>query len=400
MHSVLISTGPVYFYDQPKTKASKRAKKMPEELPADVKFLSVNPRIAGFLNSLGKRRKSISVGAAVEKGEASQVKEDGVRRERYSVLPEIANSTTFRHAAEDCHPRPVPPAPLIPGDEDLQMNPFDEYKYAAPSILYELSKMLLLFARYELLFPQGLVNVLTYSWKELTEGAVYTKRHWQSLAYQGVRPGMAQLSEEAEAKQAELEAPENTEQSRNKNRKSLMPGETSKDRGTQDAAPSKPTGNKSEKKSKKTDNTGSDDIHRETGPATQANVPYSSVTISFSMASRASEQRGWIAQEFAPPSEDLEWNALYRWAVERLQLAQIQINKQLSKLKEEGFDKPVILHHYGETRKDAFSKFKKTMKSSHSPVLVDGKPQIPQIKQSNPALKKLHYSLIDGSSLT
>ncbi|XP_069086180.1 uncharacterized protein [Pleurodeles waltl] len=399
MHSVLLSTGPVFFYDQTKTKASKRAKKMPEELPADVKLLNVNPRIAGFLNSLSKRRKSISVGATGEKGEASQVKEDGVRREKYPVLPEIDNSTTLRHATEDCHPKPAPTAP-VPGDDDLQMNPFDEYKYAAPSILYELSKMLLLFARYELVFPQGLVNVLNYSWKELTEGTVYTKRHWQSLAYQGVKPGMPQLSEDFEVKQAEVVAPENTENSRNKNKKSMMPGEASKDRGNRDAAQSKPTGSKSEKKSKKTDNIGSDDIHPETGPATQANVPYSPVTISFSMASRSCEQRGWIAREFAAPSEDLERKALYRWAVERLQLAQIQINKQLSKLKEEGFDKPVILHHYGETRKDAFSKFKKTMKSSQSSVLLDGKPQIPQIKQSNPSLKKLHYSLIDGSSLT
>ncbi|XP_069485918.1 uncharacterized protein [Ambystoma mexicanum] len=375
MHSIMLTAGPVFFYDQQRTKASKRVKKMPEELPADVKFLNINPRLAGFMNSLSKRRKSIGAGPTGDKGEMTLTREDGVRREKYPVLPEILNSTTSRHNAEDVHAKAATSAPVFPTDDDLQMNPFDEYKYAAPSILYELGKMLLLFARYELIFPQGLVNVLNYSWKDLTEGAVYTKRQWQSLAYQGVKPSMVQLLEESEGKQAEEPASENTEHVKNKNRKTAMPSEPAKD-----AAPSKPVGSKT--------------------AVAQANVSYLPVTISFSMASRVCEQRGWISREYAAESEDRGWRALYSWAVERLQLAQIPINKQLSKLKEDGFDKPVVLRHYDETRKEAFIKFKKATKNSHSSVLLDGKPQIPQVKQANPALKKLHYSLIDGSSLT
>lgn len=56
-----------------------------------------------------------------------------------------------------------------------------------------------LLARYEIGFPKGLVKVLSYSWRELTERADYCEWHQKSLAYQTVRSRRSQASEEGKS---------------------------------------------------------------------------------------------------------------------------------------------------------------------------------------------------------
>ncbi|PIO27054.1 hypothetical protein AB205_0202530, partial [Aquarana catesbeiana] len=116
------------------------------------------------------------------------------------------------------------------------------------------------------------------------------------------------------------------------------------------------------------------------------------------MSSRVCEDKGWIFETKDSKSEEMEWRGLFAWALERLQLAQIQINKQLSSLNDNGFNKPVILQHYGGTKKNLILKQKKNSKPVF--VLMNGKPHIPEIRRDNPSLQKLHYALIDGSSMT
>ncbi|KAM4675625.1 uncharacterized protein C3orf20-like [Discoglossus pictus] len=116
------------------------------------------------------------------------------------------------------------------------------------------------------------------------------------------------------------------------------------------------------------------------------------------MSSRSSEERGWISEKRASKSEDMEWQALYSWAVERLQLARIQINKEMSVMKEKGFCKPVLLEHYSNAKNEPLLKKRKTSKAPTS-VLLNGKPRIPQIQREDTTLRKLHYSLTDGSSM-
>nr|XP_020671352.1 uncharacterized protein C3orf20-like [Pogona vitticeps] len=69
-------------------------------------------------------------------------------------------------------------------------------------------------------------------------------------------------------------------------------------------------------------------------------------------------------------------------------------------MKESGFDKTLILRHYGDGRKEALPKYVKGYrnKKDSSQVLYE-KPRLPVIKQTEPGIKKLHYQLIDGSSL-
>ncbi|XP_029457453.1 uncharacterized protein LOC115091341 [Rhinatrema bivittatum] len=366
-------TRPLFFHDQIKARTSKRAKKMPEELPTDVKFVTANPRLAGIINSLSKRQRNGDTG---EKTEEILLKDGAAQKEKHAVLSEMLAFTTIKGSTEDPKLSHVPA--FIPSDEDLQISPFDEYKSSAPTLLYELGKLLDFFSQYEIIFPQGLINVLNYSWKELTEDALHTKKQWQSLAYRSVKAGARERSNKPTVPEATvLEKEENVKS--NKNKKSVTQAENTKEKKNRKVVQNRPPGNKSEV------------------PATQPHF----VTISFSTSSRICEEKGWIFQSNDPEPEDLDWKALYRWAVERLQLAQIQINKQVSKLKEKGFDKPVILRHYDDTKSEAFGKPKKqACESSSSFILQSGKPHIPEIKKKDPSLKKLHYALIDGSSLT
>ncbi|XP_030070725.1 uncharacterized protein LOC115477785 [Microcaecilia unicolor] len=263
-----------------------------------------------------------------------------------------------------------------PSNEDLQMSPFADCKCNAPSLLYEVEKLLDVFSQYETNFPQGLVNVLNQSWTELTEGAVYPKKYWQAPVGRGMKVGAQERSNKPAAPEVTVTKKVEKVKSK-KNKKCVRLAENVKEKRNREAAPNKPPGNRV--------------------PVTQ---PHVYETISFSMSSRMCEEQGWIFQNRDPESEEKEWKAVYRWAVERLQLAQIPINKQLSDLKEKGFDKPVLLRHYDDSKQEVVKPKKQACESSASLGLHNGKPLVPEMKKKDPVLKKLHYALIDGSSLT
>ena len=87
---------------------------------------------------------------------------------------------------------------LIPqAEENLPLNMLN--KSVAANMLQELGEKLQLLPRYETGFPQGLVNVLTCSWRELTEGVDYRKWHQKSLVYKSVRSRRSQVSEEVKS---------------------------------------------------------------------------------------------------------------------------------------------------------------------------------------------------------
>ncbi|XP_056430286.1 uncharacterized protein C3orf20 homolog [Hyla sarda] len=370
MKSMMLKTGPLYFYDQLRTSTVKRTKKVPEELPSDMKYMNINPRLASFINSLNKSKKGVS--AQAEKKQVTSPKEDKLHKEKYGVLPEIGTSS-FVKGGGDIHNRKLSQGI---NDEDQLMNPFEDYKYVAPTLLYELGKLLHFFSQYEIVFPQGLVNVLNYSWQELIEGAIYPKKQCQSQTSKKTTDTSAQMAaEENDYKvPANPENVDNAKNNKNKANTTLMEG--SKEKAVQDHSQAKPKGSKSP-------------------PNIAAHL---SVTISFSMSSRVCEDKGWISQTNESKSEDMEWKGLISWALERLQIAQIQINKELSLLNEKGFCKPVILRYYETTKKDLIIKKRKHIKPS-LPVLTNGKPHIPDIIRENSSLRKLHYSLIDGSTL-
>lgn len=367
---MMVQTGPMYFYDQLKTRTVKRSKKIPEELPSDMKYLNINPRLANFINSLNRNKKGGP--AQAERKQNALPKDEKMHKEKYAVLPEIGSSTLQKNVVENSSQKL---SHVITDDEHF-MNPFDDYKYVAPTLLYELGKLLQFFSQYEIIFPQGVVNVLNYSWQELIEGAVYTKKHCQSSKKMTTDTSMAPEESDYKAPGASTVPPEtvdNVKHIKNKANATLL--EHGKEKAGQEFAQSKPTGNRSPQNF-------------------ASHVP---VTISFSMSSRVCEDKGWIFETKDSKSEEMEWRGLFAWALERLQLAQIQINKQLSSLNDNGFNKPVILQHYGGTKKNLILKQKKNSKPVF--VLMNGKPHIPEIRRDNPSLQKLHYALIDGSSM-
>lgn len=66
----------------------------------------------------------------------------------------------------------------------------------------------------------------------------------------------------------------------------------------------------------------------------------------------------------------------------------------------EGFNKRLILSHYNDTE----DKVKLSKSPQHSHYfwleLLKWKPPMPTIKEADPHMKKFHYALIDGSSVT
>ncbi|XP_032730144.1 uncharacterized protein C3orf20 homolog [Lontra canadensis] len=53
----------------------------------------------------------------------------------------------------------------------LQKDLFEEYKLIASEILHELGEILQKYAEYHIVYPEGIVNLMNYSWHDLTEGA-------------------------------------------------------------------------------------------------------------------------------------------------------------------------------------------------------------------------------------
>nr|XP_008176965.2 uncharacterized protein LOC101948618 [Chrysemys picta bellii] len=377
---ITLEPGPIYFFDQLKSRTKERGKKIPEEPPTDFNSLTTNSQPPGFIPSLVKCRNPGCTAEHVEGNEDSFLKDDTARREKYPFLPQISSSSLLKTSSEVPSSKLSQMPPVLPADEEIQPSLLDEYKYMAPTILHELGEILQLFSSYDIIFPQGIVNLLTYSWKELTEGADYSKRHHQSLRYKSIRSGKSQASEECEkmASGSEYTDHEMTQCEKSRRKKSVLPADCAKEKRNPEMAPNKPLGNKA--------------------PVMQHDT-HLPVTISFSLSSKLSEERGWRFLHSDSKSEDLEWKVPFAWAVEKLRQAQIQINDRISKLKEAGFDQPVILRHYGDTVRENIPKKFKGQTCKNLFELLNGKPQIPAIKQADPALRKLHYGLIDGSSL-
>lgn len=66
----------------------------------------------------------------------------------------------------------------------------------------------------------------------------------------------------------------------------------------------------------------------------------------------------------------------------KLPTTELDLNEQL------------ILRHYGDTKANVTRRRRK----DHPSSLVNGMPQIPEVKQQDPAQQKLHYRINDGSS--
>ncbi|KAM6092025.1 uncharacterized protein LJ206_005259 [Theristicus caerulescens] len=333
-----------------------------------------------FLLSPIEGRNAIYTGEHTERHEDGFLNDDTIRKEKYPVLPQVSCHSLGKTTTEDSNPK-ISQTSLIPqADEDSPLNMLN--KSVAANMLQELGEKLQLFARYETSFPQGLVNVLTCSWRELTEGVNYHKWHQKSLAYKSVRSRRSQASEEVKsgALGSKCTEREITAIRKERYKKSFaLPACTAKEKRKPETASNMPVGSKA--------------------PIVQNDAGQSPVTISFSLSSNICEERGWIFQLSDSNSEDIHQKLPYVWTLERLEQIQKQIEEKASKLKEVAFDKPIILRHYGDHREETFSKTWKVQTGmTVTPELTYDKPQIPVVRKAGTAQRKLHYGLNDGSS--
>lgn len=260
---------------------------------------------------------------------------------------------------------------LVDVSEDI--NPVDAYKRAAPLLLTELAELILLYQESEDdgCFPHGLVNVLNYTWRDLTAGAVYVRRSWSLVPCEVAKPRKSKVSMNFEET-----VPQIDENAKKKiKRKASMSEKNTSLRNIQD-----PTVRKNTFVSK----------------ANKAHLP---TTISFSVSSEICKEQGWLVRPKEALWDEPLWTTLCKWAVERLQLAMMSIKAQAAKQAEQGLNKQLVLRHYGKDKPPHMNrKVGGRVQPVPSLTLCNGLPQVPELPQNDPTLQKLHYRINDGSS--
>ncbi|XP_050929201.1 uncharacterized protein C3orf20 isoform X1 [Lates calcarifer] len=243
------------------------------------------------------------------------------------------------------------------------------YKQAAPQLLNELARLL---SQHnwteEGCIPQGVVNFLNYSWQDLTAGAVQPKGPEKTL--QKRRRSKGSLKSGGESAQRQVSASGKRE--------------TAGDRspcvvGSAGSSERKPQVSLNPRVKKRKQNSNG--------------AAHSSSSVSFSISSSSCKGAGWIVQPKQPSYDEPQRIRLCQWVVERLRAARSPEKLQTAG---QNLNKPLILRHYGEAK--AKLKDRRTRRKAQPATLVNGIPQIPEVKQQDPAQQKLHYRVNDGSS--
>ncbi|CAB1452716.1 unnamed protein product [Pleuronectes platessa] len=247
---------------------------------------------------------------------------------------------------------PEPDTSTSPAALDRRnQEPIDVYKRAAPLLLNDLA---LLLSQYnwaeEGRVPHGVANILCHSWQDLTSGAALLSSPEQTDKRRGSK-GSLKLGE----------SPHHVSDD----------GRRQTEEGSAGPSESKPQVGANPRVKKKS-------------------RACSSSSIRFSISSSSCKDPGWIVQPKQPSHVEPQQIRLYQWAVERLRAARNPA-QQTPKL-----SSPLRLCHYGEAK--AKVKSSRARRKSGSTVSVNGIPRIPEVKQPDPAQKKLHYRIEDGSS--
>ncbi|KAK2842472.1 hypothetical protein Q5P01_012672 [Channa striata] len=229
-------------------------------------------------------------------------------------------------------------------------DPTDAYRREAPRLLNQVAEIL---SQHEWTVgrgvPHGIVNILTYTWKDLTAGALEGKRGEQK---------------KVDDSDFGVSASEKKETGK------ISSGVVGKSERKPQIS-SKPRVKK----------------HK---PKAKIAAP-DSTTISFSISSNICKGPGWIVQPTCDESQQIR---LCQWVVERLHTA-----RNLEKLRAavQNQNRPIILRYYGGSK--AKPKDKRIKWKVQPSGLVFGIPQIPEVKEPDPAEQKLLYRINDGSTL-
>ncbi|KAI1882286.1 hypothetical protein AGOR_G00249110 [Albula goreensis] len=320
------------------------------------------------------RKKSVSDGELA--GDDDLLSGEGTWKGERKGRRDASNEMNYHGTADSDVEKCTEASPPAAHQEEISevSSLLEDYQHAAKQLLLELEEMLRRCqGREEGYFPGGLRNVLNYTWRELTEGAVrYHKR----------------------------QVPVHKVVKHRKSKGSVSSGKASVD------IPQEKTTNVKKKSKNKTgvvEKTIEKSHQESTNLRIKPNVTNGyrapvSTTISFSISSEMRQEKGWIVQSEDLAVDDPQWMAICRWAVERLQLAQISIKKQNARLADQGFTHPLLLRHYGDAKTEGADKQNRQGSQACPFTLCHSGPPIPVTREEEASLQKLHYRTNDGSA--
>ncbi|CAL8358919.1 unnamed protein product [Lota lota] len=282
--------------------------------------------------------------------------------------------------------------------DNRAVNPMGAYKDAAPELLGELASLL---SQYkwpqEGCIPRGLVNILNCSSQDLTNGVFSGKSQFQVADC-----AKHTLHLKSRCPVVDKKTPKEVilENMRNPKKKTTYPKlsfertlKARPDLPTRDYSPNvhKDRAEMSERKrqlrQKQTLVMGMVLVMTNNAPIHLSAPPSTGLTAVCCV--------GWIVDPAALSYEEPQRSAVWQWVLQRLQSARIPIQLQAIRDRERGLDKPPIVRHYGAVRSNY--KNKRTVDKQYPAALINGMPQIPQVKREDQ--RKLHYGTPDGSSV-
>ncbi|XP_061085968.1 uncharacterized protein LOC133119394 [Conger conger] len=345
--------GPMFFFDQ---SCSKQRRKR------SMKLCHINLQ----LESNKKSTKSGSDGESAVDDElsgGSPGRSERKGRRRSDALLETDDHGNSNDEERDTEATPAALQEEVCGEVSL----FEEYRLEAPQLLMELERLLCMCqGREDGFFPNGLENVLNYTWRQLTDGAVYfMKRQVQSFT----KPSKSKGSVTSDKLSVGDPAQEKTINAKKTFRK--KPGVEEKFSQEPTNLRNKPT-------------------------VTNGHKSLLSTTISFSISSEVCQEQGWVVQSENLALADPRSVAVCQLAVERLQQALIPIKEQNAELAERGFTHPLILRHYGDAESDCVGRQRPGGVAYPFPPYR--RPSVTEPRQEEPAPQKLHYRITDGTS--
>lgn len=145
-----------FFFEQTKFRPTpKRTRKLPEDLPVDLRQSHPNPKVANYLANKQRSQNEESFGG------------------KKSLLPEINQAFQTVKSRLDSS---------LSNDEDSQRFLFDQSKASAANILHQLAKILYLYDNVVDFVPKSLEYQIMCGYKELTADIIFVPREWQTPA--------------------------------------------------------------------------------------------------------------------------------------------------------------------------------------------------------------------------
>lgn len=407
-NDVLYNEKYIYFFQQEiKRNVPKRCRKTPEELPESLRFAHPNPKVAAYLAS--KNREAL-------KQQEQDPFGDGLGKR--SLLPNINQTVTNIKNRLDS---------ALSNDEDSQKYLFEDTKSTSCSILQQLAKYLYSYEDIASHVPKSLEYQLMSTWKELTNDVVYVPREWQTVEikeqyYNSLRETHSDEEEEEGIGGRTSGLDRSSGQSKQKVKKlqnrSVIPDITEED-GKGDSKLNLPRRTDSRMSSMSVarnkldmrtarvsrDHRGSiagirspnvrkgmhDDAFSNIGETPSDPRSTAVVTISFSLK----DKKGVMMDNNIEEVDRKKLIEEYETFRELIKIIKQQQQDDL----DEGKDKPVVVRYYGDAKKEAMNKYRKSPVKIESPVGKGGKIRIPNIGDDRNEGKQLMQATIhDGTS--